>query len=190
MKKKNKTNKQTNKQNKNQRAISEFTIWKSECLSKYVYFVYRMIQCWTTLQPRSLRRWQQREAPMLRYKLFSLLFLSGFFRVSKKIVLHVFSTYFLVPVRLGLARIIFFSLSGYRIQCMWNLLVLYVYLYSRQCVDFVQKFLTNEIGQGLWYIYQHSTMDYLRATALSVGVCTLTCAFICALYLVDFEWSM
>ncbi|KAK7111983.1 serine/threonine-protein kinase ULK4-like isoform X2 [Littorina saxatilis] len=36
-----------------------------------------------------------------------------------------------------------------------------------------EKFLTNEIGQGLWYIYKHSTMDSLRSTALS-ALCRVT----------------
>ncbi|KAL8565090.1 hypothetical protein ACOMHN_005293 [Nucella lapillus] len=36
-----------------------------------------------------------------------------------------------------------------------------------------EKFLTNEIGQALWNIYKHSTVDTLRSTALS-ALCRVT----------------
>ncbi|KAK7507746.1 hypothetical protein BaRGS_00000711, partial [Batillaria attramentaria] len=36
-----------------------------------------------------------------------------------------------------------------------------------------EKFLTNEVGQALWYVYKHSTMDSLRSTALS-ALCRVT----------------
>ncbi|KAK3093040.1 hypothetical protein FSP39_010415 [Pinctada imbricata] len=36
-----------------------------------------------------------------------------------------------------------------------------------------QKFVTNEIGQLLWYIFKHSTVDSLRITALS-ALCRIT----------------
>ncbi|XP_025099125.1 serine/threonine-protein kinase ULK4-like isoform X3 [Pomacea canaliculata] len=36
-----------------------------------------------------------------------------------------------------------------------------------------EKFVTNEIGQALWYVYKHSTVDSLRITALS-ALCHVT----------------
>ena len=37
--------------------------------------------------------------------------------------------------------------------------------------------MTNEIGQGLWYVYKHSTMDSLRSTALSVRTLSFLCTW-------------
>ena len=34
----------------------------------------------------------------------------------------------------------------------------------------LQKFLTNEIGQSLWLLYRHSSVESLKVTALSVCI--------------------